>query len=109
VAAREHELEPLIVEGWFVHGVFAYAWCREQAGLLREGAVPADAVDRATAAGGDQPRRGIRRRPLARPALRCGDECLLRGFLGEFEVAEEADQRSEDAAPLVAEDLLENG
>jgi hypothetical protein len=32
----------------------------------------------------------------------------LSGFLGEFEVAEEADQAREDAAPLVAEDLLED-
>jgi hypothetical protein len=34
-------------------------------------------------------------------------ECLLGGLLGEVEVAEEADQRGEDAAPLFAEDLLE--
>jgi hypothetical protein len=30
----------------------------------------------------------------------------LGGFLGELEVAEEADQRGENAPPLVAEDLL---
>jgi hypothetical protein len=34
-------------------------------------------------------------------------ERLLRGFLGEIEVAEEADQTGEDAAPLVPKDLLE--
>jgi hypothetical protein len=50
----------------------------------------------------------VRRRPLARPALGCDRERLLRGFLGEVEVAEEADQAREDASPLVAEDLLEN-
>ena len=33
-------------------------------------------------------------------------ERLLSGFLGEVEVAEEADQRRQDAAPFVAEDLL---
>jgi len=32
----------------------------------------------------------------------------LGGFLGEVEVAEEADQPGEDAAPLVAEDLVED-
>jgi hypothetical protein len=32
----------------------------------------------------------------------------LRGFLGEVEVAEEADQRGEDTAPMVAESLLED-
>ena len=45
--------------------------------------------------------------PVARPALGRDRERLLRGFLGEFEVAEEADQGGEDASPLVAEDLLE--
>jgi hypothetical protein len=32
----------------------------------------------------------------------------LIGFLGDFELAEEADHAREDAAPLVAEDLLED-
>ena len=45
---------------------------------------------------------------VARPALGGDREGLLRGFLGEVEVAEEADQGSEDAAPLLAEDLLED-
>jgi hypothetical protein len=35
-------------------------------------------------------------------------ERLLRGLLGEVEVAEKADQGREDAAPLVAEDLFED-
>ena len=47
-------------------------------------------------------------RAVARPALGGDRERLLRGFLGEVEVAEEADQRSEDAAPLLAEDLVED-
>jgi hypothetical protein len=46
--------------------------------------------------------------PVAGPALRGDRKRLLGGFLGEVEVAEEADQRREDAAPLVAEDLLED-
>ena len=45
---------------------------------------------------------------VARPALGRDRERLLRGFLGEVEVAEEADQGGEDASPLVAEDLLED-
>ena len=45
---------------------------------------------------------------VARPALGGDRERLLRGFLGEVEVAEEADQGGEDAAPLVAEGLLED-
>jgi hypothetical protein len=42
-----------------------------------------------------------------RPALGGNRERLLRGLLGEIEVAEEADQVGQNAAPLLAEDLLE--
>jgi hypothetical protein len=45
---------------------------------------------------------------VARPALGGDRERLLRGLLGEVEVAEEADERGEDAPPLVAERLLED-
>jgi len=45
--------------------------------------------------------------PVPRPALNGDREGLLCGFLREVEVAEEADQRSEHPAPLLAEDLLE--
>ena len=71
-------------------------------------AIAADPVDRAVARGGHEPRSRVRRHPLAGPALRSGRERLLGGFLGEVEVAEEADQGGEDAAPLLAEDLLED-
>jgi hypothetical protein len=47
-------------------------------------------------------------RPVAGPALGGSRERFLSGFLGELEVAEVADQACEDAAPLVAEDLLED-
>ena len=67
----------------------------------------ADAVDRAVARGGHEPRARVRGRALARPALRGDRERLLRGLLGEVEVAEEADQRGDDAPPLIAEGLLE--
>jgi hypothetical protein len=46
---------------------------------------------------------GVRRDPVARPALSGDRERLLRGLLGEVEVAEEADEGSEDASPLLAE------
>ena len=49
----------------------------------------------------------VRGRPVSRPALGGDREGLLSGFLGEIEVAEEADQAGEDAAPLLAKDLLE--
>ena len=51
---------------------------------------------------------GLVGHPVPWPALRGDRERLLRGFLGEVEVAEEADQGSEDASPLIAEDLFED-
>ena len=45
---------------------------------------------------------------VARPALRGDGEGALGGLLGEVEVAEKADQRRQDAPPLVAEGLLED-
>jgi hypothetical protein len=44
---------------------------------------------------------------LTGPPLGGDGEGLLSGFLGELEVAEEADQGGEDSSPLVAEDLRE--
>jgi hypothetical protein len=68
-----------------------------------------DAVDRAVARDGREPGAGIAGDAVARPALGGDREGLLRGFLGEVEVAEEADQRSEDASPLLPEGALEDG
>jgi len=80
----------------------------EQLRLRGECAIAADPVDRAIAGGGHQPGARVVRRPVAGPALGGDREGFLGSFLGEIEVAEEADQAGEDAAPLVAEDLLEN-
>ena len=71
-------------------------------------AVAAETVDRAIAPGGDEPRPRVVGRAVARPALGGDRERLLRGLLGDVEVAEEADERREDTAPLVAEGLLED-
>ena len=108
MAAREDELEPLVRDRRLVHVVLHRFRHVEEAGLRRERAVAADAVDRAVARGRHQPGARVVGRPVARPALGGDRERLLRGFLGEVEVAEEADQAGEDAAPLVAEDLLED-
>jgi hypothetical protein len=81
----------------------------EQAHLCRERAIAADAVNRAVARGGDQPGARVGGCPVPGPALGGDRKCLLGGFLGEVEVAEEADQAGENAAPFVAEDVLEDG
>jgi hypothetical protein len=66
-----------------------------------------DAVDRAVASGRDEPGDRVRRRALARPALGRDRERVLRGLLGEVDVAEETDERGQDAAPLALEDALD--
>ena len=91
-----------------VHGVLHRLGHVEQPGLRGQRAVAADAVDGPVARRRDEPGAGVGGHAVARPALGRDREGLLRGFLGEVEVAEEADQRGEDAAPLVAEGLLED-
>ena len=54
-----------------------------------------------------QPGARVGRRPVTRPALRRNRKCLLRGLLGAFEVAEEADPGSEHPTPVLAERMLE--
>jgi hypothetical protein len=107
VAAREDELESLVGERRRVHRVLHGLGHLEQARLRSQRPIAADAVDGPVAGGRHQParRHGA---PLARPPLRGDREGLLRGFLGEVEVAEEADERSKDAAPLLTERLLED-
>jgi len=107
MAAGEDELEALVRDRRLVHHVLHRFRDVEQAGLLGKRAVAADAVDRAVARCGHEPRTRARRGPVARPAVGSDRERLLGGFLGEIEVAEEADQRGEHAAPLVAKDLVE--
>jgi len=107
VAAGEEELEPLVGDGRVVHVVLHELGRVEQGGLRGERAIAADAVDGAVARRRDEPGAQVGGRPLAWPALGGDRERLLGGFLGEVEVAEEADQRREHAAPLVAEDPFE--
>ena len=108
VAAGEDELEALVGDRCLVHLVFHGLRHLEHARLLGECAIAANAVDRAVARGGHQPRTRVIGRPVAGPALGGDGEGLLSGLLGEVEVAEEADQAGEDAAPLVAEGLVQN-
>ena len=109
MAAREQQLEPLVRERRRRPSCPPPAsGTLEQPGLRGERAIAPDPVDRAVAGGGHEPGARVLRRAVARPALGRDRERLLRGFLGEVEVAEEADQGREDAAPLVAEDPLED-
>jgi hypothetical protein len=76
--------------------------------LRGQRAIAANAIDRSVSRRRHQPGARVGGGSVARPTFRGDREGLLCGFLGEVEVAEEADQCSEDAAPLVAEGLLED-
>src|SRR5439155_14524847 len=67
----------------------------------------ADPVDRAIASRGHEPCAGVVGYARPRPSLGCRRKRVMRGFLGEIEIAEEADQGREDPSPLVAEDVVE--
>ncbi len=108
MAAGEDELEALICDHDLIEVVFHGFGAIEEERLLGERAPAADPVDGTVARRGDEPGTRVRRYPLARPPLGRNRERVLGGFLGEVEVAEEADQRREHAAPFVAEDLLED-
>ncbi len=81
----------------------------EQPGLRRKRAIAADPIDRAVTRGRRQPSARIRGQAISRPALGSKREGVLRGFVGEVEVAEEADQGRENPTPLLLEDPLEDG
>jgi hypothetical protein len=108
MTAGEHQLEPLIGKCHLLCLVLRGLAHLEQAGLGRERAIAAQAVDRSVARSGRQPGARIGGDPVARPALGRDRERFLRGFLGEIEVAEKANQRSQNTAPLLAEDRLED-
>src|SRR5918995_7330210 len=79
MAACEDELEPLVRDRFLFHLVLPGGRYVEQACLRGEGAVAADAVDRAVSRRSHQPGAGVRRRPVARPALGGDRESLLGG------------------------------
>ena len=71
-----------------------------------EARAPADAVDGLEAAGRHEPGARIRRHAVARPLLERRPESVVQRLLGEVEVAEQADQRREDAPRFGAIDGL---
>jgi hypothetical protein len=104
VTAREDQAEAVVLDALFI---------RPRAGVddgdvdlvaplvqRIEPRAAAHAVDRLEASGGHEPRARIRRHAFARPLLESGPERVVQRFLGDVEVAEQADQRREDAAGI---------
>src|SRR5262249_19319976 len=107
VAAGEDQAESLVGHGFLVVHGWELGEPLEQLGLAGERALTADPVDRAVPGGGAQPPGWVVWHAVSGPALDGCCKRVLEGVLGELEVAEDADQGREDAAPLLADDLLE--
>ena len=107
VAAREDQAQPLVGNRRLVVHVLVPALrlrqleSRQQLRLALQVALAADAIDRAVAGGGDDPRAGIARDAVARPALDRGGEGVLHRVLGEVEITEDAGEDRERAPVLV--------
>jgi hypothetical protein len=69
----------------------ACLWSLQQLRLLREVLRTANPVDRTVARGAEQPPTRVFRNAILWPSLRRDRKCFLSSFLGEVEVAEEAD------------------
>ena len=110
VTAGEDQLQPLVRDGGgVVHGGLRWLWpgfevAGEQRRLRGQDLSAAQLVDGAVAGGGDQPAGGVGGFPVPGPAFGGGGECLGGRFFGQFDVAEDAGQSGQHAAPLVAED-----
>ena len=98
VAAREDELQALVRERCRVHGCLSGSAGGEEAGFRRQGPLAADGVRCSIPGRRHQPGAWIAGHAVARPAMGGDGERLLRGFLGQVKVAEEADQGGQDAA-----------
>jgi hypothetical protein len=107
MTAGEDELEPLVGKAGLVHRLLRALGRRQQPGLGRQGAIPADAVHRPVPRRDEQPRPGVARHAVAGPPGRGDGKGLLSGLLGDVEVAEEADQGGEHPPPVLAERLVE--
>src|SRR5919109_990556 len=108
VAAGEDQAQPVVAHRALLGGFALVAM--EQGGLgvpVLAGRLPAEAVDRPVAGGGDDPPGGAGRQPCRRPPLHRRGEGVLDRLLGDVDVAEDADQDRDRAAVLLAEHPLD--
>ncbi len=104
----EYEREPVVGNGGHVAFFLGEVLeAGQELGLLPEDLVPPDPIDRAVARRCDDPRAGLARSTVSRPALDGGRECVLHRVLGELEVTEDAGEDGDRMPPLLSEDLLD--
>jgi hypothetical protein len=108
MAAGEDEFEPFVAKRHRVHRLVHLLLQLKETRLRRERLIAPHSVDGSVAGRCHEPRALVDRVSHARPSLGGDRERLLGGFLGEVEVAEEADHGCENRAPLVAKGLVEN-
>jgi hypothetical protein len=90
VTASEHELQTLVRKRRAVHRHLSTITHGEQVGPGDEDPVAADAIRRSVPSRRHQPRARVPRDTVAWPSLGGDRKRLLRGFLGEVKIAEEA-------------------
>ena len=91
----------------FFHALVGREFGFDLVALGEKAHVTPQPVDRLVAADIDQPGARICRDAFARPLNERRGESILHSVFGEFEIAEQADQRGQHAATLVAEQQLD--
>lgn len=107
MTAGEDEFQALVGKCRGGHRYLDTIACDDQTEFGGEDPVAADAVRGSVPSRPHQPGTRLARNAVAWPPLGGDGERLLRGVLREFEVAEQSDQGGQDAAPFLAEDLIE--
>jgi hypothetical protein len=112
VADGEDQPQPLVGDRAHERLVLVLAAQRPQLGLQRDppagpAALAPDPVDRPVARRGDDPRRRVRGRAVARPALQRDQERVLDRLLGAIEVAEDAREQRDRLPRLAPEQAVD--
>ena len=112
MAARENEAQDIVLQNGvlrcvfrkpFAHPVIGHEVGFDLLALGEKAHVPPQTIDRLVAADIDEPGAGICRDAFARPLNERGGEGILHRIFGEFEIAEQAYQRGQNAAAFIAE------
>src|SRR5438270_12723440 len=107
MAAGEDQARPVVAHGALLD---RFVLRVQKSGLgvaVRAGRLAAELIDRPVASGGDDPPGRARGEPGGWPALHRRGERVLHRFLGDVDVAEDADQDGHRATVLLAEDTFD--
>jgi hypothetical protein len=119
MAAREDEAKPVVRDARLViHQAVSRLRGREfcldrdlateQLGLVAQASVPAQPIECAIASGRRDPCRGVPWDAADRPRVERTDEGILNSLLGEVEIAQDADERRDGPALLLAKQPIDD-